>query len=82
MVPMQINFPDDADGDALRRLAERGSDLSKPKLIDFQIAVHTESAAKANGDAAQRELGELSVGFDGYADGWGTFGNASEVQPP
>lgn len=41
---MKADFPDDADGDALRRLVNDGSDLTKPMLIDFQIAVPTEEA--------------------------------------
>ncbi|HTJ45417.1 MAG TPA: ribonuclease E inhibitor RraB [Kofleriaceae bacterium] len=32
------DYPDDADGDALRRVAGSGSDMSKPMLVDFMIA--------------------------------------------
>jgi regulator of RNase E activity RraB len=39
-------FPNDADGDALRRIAHDGSDLSKPMFIDFQIAVRDKSCAE------------------------------------
>jgi regulator of RNase E activity RraB len=53
---MSNDFPQDSDGDALRGLVERGSDLSKPMLIDFQISVHTEAAANAIGGLA-RKLG-------------------------
>jgi regulator of RNase E activity RraB len=114
---MPSDLPNDSDGDALRGLIERGSDLSKPMLIDFQISVHTEAAAEAIGDGArklgyhvriyqfpeiredwtcecstrmlatydgviavQRELGEISIGFGGYPDGWGTFGNGPNGQ--
>ena len=38
-VDMADDYPDDADGDALRRLAGDGSDMSKPMSIDFQVAV-------------------------------------------
>lgn len=34
-----MNFPNDADGDALMRLYEDGVDLSKPHMVDFFIAV-------------------------------------------
>ncbi len=44
---MADDFPDDADGDALRRIIADGSDLSKPMFIDFQIAVPDEASAKA-----------------------------------
>ena len=40
-------FPDDADGDALRNLAENGSDLTKPMIIDFAVAIPDESTGKA-----------------------------------
>jgi hypothetical protein len=51
---MPIDFPHDSDGDALRGLVERGSDLSRPMLIDFQISAHTESAANAIGELARK----------------------------
>jgi hypothetical protein len=53
---VQDDFPNDADGDALRRFIENGSDLSKPMLIDFQVAVPDEIAAGALAEAA-RKLG-------------------------
>ena len=49
---MPSDFPHNSDGDALRGLVERGSDLSKPMLMDFQIAAHTEEAANAIGELA------------------------------
>jgi hypothetical protein len=42
---VQHEFPNDADGDALRRFVDGGSDLSKPMTIDFQVAVPDEAAA-------------------------------------
>jgi hypothetical protein len=53
---MQPDLPKDADGDALRRLIKNGSDLSKPILINFQIAVPDETAATAVA-AVVRKLG-------------------------
>lgn len=44
---MQHVFPNDADGDALRKVIECGSDLSKPMLIDFQVVMPDESSALA-----------------------------------
>src|SRR5882724_10853540 len=43
---MKYEFPDDADGDALRRFVDNGSDLAKPMSIGFQVAVPDENAAK------------------------------------
>jgi Regulator of ribonuclease activity B len=41
------NYPNDSDGDALRRVVNDGSDMSKPMFIDFQVAVPDEAAANA-----------------------------------
>ena len=101
-----MDYPDDADGDALRRLA------SQPMDIDFAVAVPDEKAGHAlarlaaprgyrpevrqeeeTGEwtcsctrsmvasyealiAGQAELDELARPLGGYADGWGSFGNA------
>lgn len=42
-----IEFPDDADGDALRRVASDGSDMSRPMLIDFMVEASTQHDAEA-----------------------------------
>ena len=34
---MSQDFPDDADGQVLRNLADDGVDLSKPRTVDFTI---------------------------------------------
>lgn len=49
-------FPNDADGDALRRVASN-SDLAKPMKIDFMVAVPSRNAA---------ELIASRVGTHGY----------------
>jgi regulator of ribonuclease activity B len=43
---------DDGDGDALRRLASHGSDLSKPMTVDFAVDVPNDDAAKSVAAAA------------------------------
>jgi regulator of RNase E activity RraB len=53
---MVTDYPDDSDGDALRRVAASGGDMSKPMDIDFQIAVSDEATAKRVADKAA-ELG-------------------------
>jgi regulator of RNase E activity RraB len=42
-----IDYPNDADGDALRRIQTHGSDMSRPMLIDFHIRVPTKEQAEA-----------------------------------
>ena len=51
---MASGFPDDADGDALQRIADDGSDMSKPMWIDFQVAVPDEAAAGGLAEVAQK----------------------------
>jgi hypothetical protein len=56
-------YPDDDNGDVLRRLEEQGDDLTKARNIDFSVVFPLESAAQ---DFARdlRELGfEASVYF-------------------
>jgi regulator of RNase E activity RraB len=55
------DFPDDADGDALRRFVDGGSDLSKPMLINFQVAVPDEKAAQGMADVALKLGYRVSV---------------------
>jgi regulator of RNase E activity RraB len=49
---MTHDFPDDADGGALRRIANDGSDMSKPMFVNFQVAVPDEAAAKTLAEVA------------------------------
>jgi regulator of RNase E activity RraB len=116
---MADGFPNDADGDALRRIAQHGSDLSRPMFIDFQVAVPDKSSAEELAAVAQKlgyrvsvydspkctlpwtcecstrmvatyesviavqnELAEISEQFGGIPDGWGSFGNGPNGQPP
>jgi regulator of RNase E activity RraB len=45
-------YPNDADGDALRRVASHGSDMDKPMLVEFQVAASSEESAKQIATAA------------------------------
>jgi regulator of RNase E activity RraB len=49
-------YPNDADGDALRRVAADGSDMSKPMLVDFMVAVRDGESGQ-NVAAAAAHLG-------------------------
>jgi hypothetical protein len=53
---VQHDFPNDADGDALHLVVAGGSDLTKPMLVDFQVAAPDQIAAKGIADGA-RQLG-------------------------
>jgi hypothetical protein len=43
---MSSSYPNDADGDALRNVAESGADMSLPMVIDFSVEVPDERTAR------------------------------------
>jgi regulator of RNase E activity RraB len=53
-----MDYPDDNDGDALRKVAEAGADMSSPMVIEFSIEAADERSA--------RNIAELvdAQGFD------------------
>jgi hypothetical protein len=51
---MADGIPNDSDGDALRRVARDGSDMSKPMFINFQVAVPDEACANALANVASK----------------------------
>lgn len=55
---MTHELPQDADGDALRRLIATGSDLSRPMTIDFAMSVPNEETGSRFASVA-RNLGYL-----------------------
>jgi regulator of RNase E activity RraB len=61
---MALNYPNDADGDALRSLAEAGCDMSRPAEIDFQVAAEDEAAARQVAASAARLGYKTEVVFD------------------
>ena len=105
-------LPDDDTGNALARIEQDGSDLSKPMDIDFFVAVdspeHGHAIAKQaqalgfncsveldepSGDwtcycsinvvpdyttivKIEEQLDSLAKPYNGYIDGFGTFGNS------
>jgi regulator of RNase E activity RraB len=62
------NYPDDADGDALSRVAHDGSDMRMPMLIDFQITAPTEQSVRQIATTA-RNLG-YHVKINGQGHNW------------
>ena len=43
----KVEFPDDADGDALRRVQANGSNMARPMDIDFHVTAPDGGAAEA-----------------------------------
>jgi regulator of RNase E activity RraB len=61
---MLDEYPNDADGDALRRIASDSNDMSRPMDVEFQIAAADETAAKKVADAAAKLGYRTSIYFD------------------
>lgn len=65
-------LPNDADGDALRRVAEH-ADLSKPMKIDFAVVVPNEAAARGVAEVANQHGYSASVEHDEQDDSWACY---------
>jgi hypothetical protein len=68
---LMTDYPNDSDGDALRRVAKSGSDMSKPMDIDFQIAAPNEvTAERVGGEAAKLGYRISIYSSEHVADRW------------
>ncbi len=67
---MEVEYPDDADGDALRRVASDGSDMSRPMAIDFAVAVPDETSGLRMAAAAGSAGYATSVWQDDESGDW------------
>jgi len=61
---MTVDYPSDADGDALRGVASSGNDMSKPMVFDFHIAAPDEATAQKVADAAAKLGYQTELVFD------------------
>ena len=65
-----MDYPDDADGDALRRVERDGSDMTRPMEIDFAVAVPNEAAGLAVAKLAEGIGYRPSVARDEESGAW------------
>jgi len=65
------DLPNDADGDAIRRLINDGADLARPMRIDFHIAAPNERSAETIAQAATH-LGYHARTYKDSDDAWTT----------
>jgi hypothetical protein len=63
-------YPNDADGDALQRVADHGSNMSQPMSIDFCVAVPNELAGKAVAEVVTAKGYVTKVVKDHVATSW------------
>jgi Regulator of ribonuclease activity B len=65
-------FPDDENGDVLRRMAARGIDLVSPRIVDFEHCFPDEAAARAFRKSVEATVREARL-FESNAEsgtGW------------
>ncbi len=67
---MNETYPNDADGDALRRIAADGSNMTKPMVIDFHVAAPDRATAKAIAAAAGQRGYRTKVHKDHEGSAW------------
>ena len=68
-----MDFPNDADGDSLRRVAESGSDLSQPMSIDFTVKAPDERAARIIADLVSARGFDPSISDGDGKSSWSVF---------
>lgn len=69
-----MNFPDDVDGDVLRRLDESGFDFSKTWKIDFNVDFDSWPPSPEALNILEKEYGAIEVYEpDGESDGYVLF---------
>lgn len=64
------SIPNDAIGDALRRIIAGGSDLTKPMEIDYFVAVPSDSAGNQVARMAQEQGFNTKVSQDDKTSEW------------
>lgn len=66
-------YPNDGDGDALRRIAkDKAKDLTRPMLVDIFVMSHSQASAEAVATEAQQIGYDCDVDKDEDGDTWTT----------
>ena len=67
------NYPNDADGDALRNVAKHGSNMDQPMKIEFSVDVPSKQAGIAVAELAATLGYEPDLYFDDESDRWSVY---------
>ena len=70
---MKPPYPDDADGDALRKVAESGADMSRPMVIEFSVDVPDERAARRVAEVVAPAGFDPSIFHHDETDSWSIY---------
>ena len=70
---MSSSYPNDADGDALRKVAENGADMSRSMVIDFSVEVPDERTARRVAEVVAAHGFDPSISEDDDSDSWSVY---------
>jgi hypothetical protein len=70
---MKSQYPDDADGEALRRVASMGCDMTEPMEIDFFVAVPDQEAGQRVAELATGHGYRTKLVYDEEDDAWDCY---------
>ena len=68
-----MNYPNDSDGAALRKVAEAGADMSRPMTIDFSVDAPDERAARAIAELVSTQGFDPSISDNGGSGSWSVY---------
>jgi Regulator of ribonuclease activity B len=68
-----MDYPNDADGDSLRKVVEAGADMSRPMTIDFSVDAPDEHAARAIAELVSTQGFDPSISDNGGSGSWSVY---------
>jgi hypothetical protein len=66
-------YPNDADGDALRKVAATGADMGQPMVIEYSIAAPDELTAKRIAEVVCPRGYDPSIAHDAESNSWTVY---------
>lgn len=70
-IPM--DYPNDADGDSLRKVVEAGADMSRPMTIDFSVEAPDERTARVIAELVSTQGFDPSISDNGGSGSWSVY---------
>jgi hypothetical protein len=65
-----MDYPNDADGDSLRKVVEAGADMSRPMTIDFSVDAPDERTARVIAELVSTQGFDPSISDNGVSGSW------------
>ena len=66
-------YPQDADGDALRKVAAHGADMSRPMIIDFSVDASNEEVATSVASLVTSRGYDPKIYHDDESGNWSVY---------